>query len=241
MNRSQNRIPTSESDIIRLWKSTPPVTRFVFTAICVTSFGAHLGPRKMARHWHLDFYRVFSKMEVWRLGTSLVVHRLGWGFIALLYRFYKFSSELELRTFNGRSADYIYFYMITSSIHWAAAYVFDLPILTRSLVMSAMALWSLRNPSTYISLMGVDFKAKYLPGLDIAIQFLISGAIPLDLMAGFASAYIYNWLEVEYPRRHRGRRPLRTPPILQRLFPGESGGRGGWVWSTWGRGYRLGG
>ncbi|KAI8369557.1 Der1-like family-domain-containing protein [Radiomyces spectabilis] len=212
--------PSSGNEILEWYRSIPPVTRTLLTLSVTTSVSAAVGlvpPYQLMFLWP----NVSRKLQLWRLVTCFFYSGVDLGYAMNLFFLYRYSAQLETEVFMGRTADYVYFYLITSGLQLAAARLFDLYLLTDGLLMSMAYLWSQHNKETLVTAMfGFRFKGLYLPWVLLAYDFLARGGrgLPYASLAGIAAAHIYYYLTTIHPGRG-GRGYLTTPSFLQRLFP----------------------
>ncbi|KAG0031472.1 hypothetical protein BGZ81_001183 [Podila clonocystis] len=105
--------------------------------------------------------------------------------------------------------------------HVAASYI-GLPYLFQSLLLAVIYLWSMSNSDRIVSFMfGIQFKARYLPGVLMAYNYVVGGAmIPWAMIIGAASAHLYYFLDSQYPAMG-GPRLIPTPSLLYRILPAQ--------------------
>ncbi|KAF7720815.1 Derlin 1 [Apophysomyces ossiformis] len=254
--------PSARNEIVDWYTSIPPVTKAIFTlTILVTASPALqlVHPSYMILLWG----EIRSKLQLWRLITPFFLHGFGLGFAMNLYLIYRHSLQLETQVFMGRTADYVYFLLVTCALQLAAAKFLDLLVMSNGLIMAVIYLWAQYNSEAMMNFMfGITFKALYLPWALVAYDFLLSGAVPKPSLLGIATAHIYYYFTAIYPRQG-GVQYLKTPAFLHRLFPPvpiQGNHSGAHVWPTqqqrqqqtqpgrlnpfgghsWGRGHRLG-
>lgn len=179
-----------------------------------------------------------------------------------MFFLYRNSLQLETEVFRNQPADYVFFYLVTSSLQLAAASFINLYVLSDGLLLSAAYLWSQHYRDVPVSFMfGIRFKVKrlsikkgnviyqfslkayYLPWAMIASDFIMSGGeIPKASIVGLLSSHIYHYLTTIYPSQG-GRRYLQTPDFLRRIFPSPNQPRNNHTnvfgRHAWGRGRRL--
>ncbi|KAL1924885.1 uncharacterized protein VTP21DRAFT_4539 [Calcarisporiella thermophila] len=262
MNRNPPQ-SSIRSEINAWFQSMPPCTRWMFAALAIISVGSWL----WFWNWTKLDFDLLWELQLWRLITSLFFLPRGFDFIIFMYSFWRYSTQLEQEIFRGQIADYLYFYIFTLLVVMPAAYCYQYPILGRALVLSCISLWGIKYSEQPMRFYGMPFKAKYLAFLYIGWDLIINGRVPYDMIAGAAGAYLYNYLDTEYPLQHGGRRIIQTPQILKQMFPtrqqagGQRIGRGVQMqpsrWTSgrdddssrgrtnrgehnWGTGYRLG-
>ncbi|CDH57373.1 mgc82342 protein [Lichtheimia corymbifera JMRC:FSU:9682] len=253
--------PPQRNEIVDWYQSIPPITKAIFTISVAATVAPALGliePYYLVLSWN-----ALSKLQLWRLVTCFFVNRLGLAFAMNLFFMYRYSTQLETEVFGGRTADYIYYHLVTGVLQLAAARFLNLYVLSDGFLLSVAYLWSQHYREVPVTFMfGIQFKAKYLPWVLVAYDFLVSGAMPIPSLVGIGASHIYYYLTTTYPSQG-GRRYLSTPTFLQRMFPPSVQQRGfttgGGMWPgrqqqqqqtrqntnlfgghAWGRGQRLG-
>ncbi|KAI7857463.1 Der1-like family-domain-containing protein [Circinella umbellata] len=218
--------PRPRNELIEWYQSIPPITKAVFTLSIATTVAPALG---LVSPYHLILnWTAISKLQLWRLITSFFLNKLDLGFAMNLYFSYRQSVQLENEVFAGRTADYLYFLLLTSIMQLAAARYLDLLVLSDGLIMTLTYLWSQHYRDVPMSFMfGIRFKARYLPWVLVGYNYLTPGGNVVGSLVGIAAAHIYYYLTTTYPSQG-GRRYLSTPAFLQRLFPPTTA-RGGFT------------
>lgn len=255
--------PPARNELVDWYQSLPPITKSIFVLSIATTVAPALGlvsPYSLILNWP-----AVSKLQLWRLVTTFFLNKFGLAFAMNVYFLYRYSLQLETEVFAGRTADYIYFFLVTGAAELVAAKFLDLIVLSDSFLLSIAYLWSRHNSEVPVSFMfGIRFKAQYLPWVLVGYDYLTTGVLPIPSFVGIAAAHIYYYLTTTYPSQG-GRRYLATPAFLQRMFPPTvvRGGGGFQMWPgrayqqqqqqqqqsgptnifgghRWGRGYRLG-
>ncbi|KAI9032685.1 Der1-like family-domain-containing protein [Phycomyces nitens] len=147
--------------------------------------------------------------------------------------------------FETKRAEYAYYLLVTSVFQLTAASILGLTVMTNGLSMSIAYLWGQHYQSREVSFMlGLRFKALYLPWVILASDFLTSGKISMASLVGIGASRAYCYLKDEYPRQG-GRQLVAVPEFWVRFFNrGFSGGSsnprllGNSPWSS--SGFRLG-
>jgi len=219
--------PPARNELVEWYSSIPPVTRALITAGALVPLAPALGAAKMSSLL-LMWKPVFEKFQLWRLVTCFFVQPINLNLAFNLFFIYRSSLQLEREQFLGRTADYVYFLMVTSGIQLIAAYFLNHYALSSGLMLTISYLWSQRYRGTPVSFMfGFRFQAQYLPVVQIAYEFLMSsGSTPMVSIVGCAAGYIYDYFVTEYPRA-AGVRLLDTPNWLRSLFPPTTHNQGG--------------
>jgi len=147
------------------YRNLPKITRayltIAFAATVVTH--AELLDGKLI---HLDFDKVFGQLELWRLVTCFSFFgKFSLPFVLSLFFLVRYGKELEIKRFENRSADMLWFMVITGLIMVAVAYLLgDLPILSPSMLSAIVYLWSREYSETVISIYGMfNVQAFYFP------------------------------------------------------------------------------
>ncbi|KAI9479502.1 Der1-like family-domain-containing protein [Zychaea mexicana] len=223
----------ARNELLDWYQSIPPITKAIFTLSIVTTVAPALGlvsPFQLILNWN-----AITKLQLWRLISSFFLHKLDLGFAMNLYFAYRQSLQLENEVFAGRTADYLYFLLVTSIMQLAAARYLDLYVLSDGLMMTLTYLWSRHYRDVPMTFMfGIRFKAQYLPWVLVGYSYLTPGGSVVGSLVGIAAAHIYYYLTTTYPSQG-GRRYLSTPAFLQRLFP-QTTARGGF---TAGGGFQM--
>lgn len=64
--------------------------------------------------------------QIWRLVTPFFLNRLGLAYAMNLYFIYRYSSQLENEVFLGRTADYLYFHIVSCALQLVNVYLASL-------------------------------------------------------------------------------------------------------------------
>ncbi|KAI9253448.1 Derlin [Phascolomyces articulosus] len=151
--------PQARNELIEWYQSIPPITKAIFTLSIATTVAPALGlvnPYQLILNW-----TAISKLQLWRLITSFFLNKLDLGFAMNLYFSYRQSLQLENEVFVGRTADYLYFILVTSIMQLAAARYLELYVLSDGLIMSLTYLWSQHYGDVPMSFMfGIRFKVS---------------------------------------------------------------------------------
>lgn len=91
-------------------------------------------------------------------------------------------------------------------------------ILSHSLASMVLYVWARRNQHVRMSLFGLfTFNAPYFPWVMLGLSVLL-GSSPMRDLLGIGTGHVYFYFEDVLPRIMGGRRYLRAPALLKRLF-----------------------
>jgi len=131
----------------------------------------------------------------------------------------KYCKSLEEDAFRGRPADFLWMLLTGGALLTLLAPLAGVHFLGSSLTFMMVYVWGRRHPHVQLSFLGVfNFAAPYLPWVLLAFSVMLGSSPAVDLL-GVAAGHVYYFLEDVYPRMSGGRRLLRTPGLLQALFP----------------------
>ncbi|KAI8148717.1 Derlin [Fennellomyces sp. T-0311] len=151
--------PPARNELLEWYQSIPPITKAIFTLSIATTVAPALGlvsPYNLILNWTAVY-----KLQLWRLITSFFLHKLDLGFAMNVYFAYRQSLQLENEVFGGRTADYLYFLLVTSAMQLAAAHYMGLLVLSDGLLMSLTYLWSQHYRDVPMTFMfGIRFKVS---------------------------------------------------------------------------------
>lgn len=94
------------------------------------------------------------------------------------------------------------------------------PVLSFSLFMMVIYVWSKRSPGQQVSFYMFRVPAAYLPWVMVLFAFVMGDDITKDLL-GIAAGHLYYFLQEELPGADtplKGWHLLRTPDVLYTLF-----------------------
>ncbi|KAF9431400.1 Derlin 1 [Entomortierella beljakovae] len=211
----------AENEILAAYKSVPLITRSLLTATILLSVGVTMRfiPYQLL---YLDWSLVIYKFHLHRLLTPFFVTGLSFNMLFDLYFLFTYGSQLESTTFAGKTADFAWFILFTSLTSCGFAHYFGIMYLFQAMILSVISLWSQENSTRIVSFMfGIQFKAIYFPWVLVAYTFVLSGAqVPVSMLIGITSSYIFRFLYTDYPARG-GPRLIPTPSLLYRLLPAQ--------------------
>merc|ERR1712188_54764 len=201
------------------FKKIPPVTRVLFCSTIFLSLAVRFNFLP-ARALDLSWEPLVYQFQIWRLITNFFIHALNMQFLINLMFLYKYSGFLEETTFDGRTADYVWFMMFGCSLLACVGLWLRWGYLGLSMIIMILYYWSRKNPNLEMSFwFGITFKAIYFPWILCMFNVLMGGT-PIMQLLGIAIGHVYFFLEDVYPRTS-GIRILRTPQFLYNLIPAE--------------------
>lgn len=215
--RQPNR--PQESEFIRWWRLQPLITKYLVFGSLVLTIVAALG---ILSPYTLVIYPsyILQKFQIWRLVTGFFYHgKLGLPFLINMYFLWTHSKELETIEFAGRTADYLFFIILSLALSLVAAVLLGWGLIGGCVIFAIIYYWSRKNPERPMSFMfGIRFKGFYLPWVLIAFRFLI-GSLPLQELFGVVIGHIYYFLQDVYPTAKGEALPtLKTPAFMLNLF-----------------------
>mmetsp|Transcript_41068 Transcript_41068/g.104070 ORF Transcript_41068/g.104070 Transcript_41068/m.104070 type:complete len:256 (-) Transcript_41068:70-837(-) len=216
------RVATRTDGPSAWFEALPPVTKLYMCLL----FGATLGftmqlvsPAFMALLWD----RVIHKFEVWRLVTNfLFLGPFGLHFFFMLLFLHNYGCALEVGTFVGRSADYVWVYVFAAAIllsysflgymRWVPALVG--PFNAEPIIYTLLFVWSRNFAEQSVSIYGLfKLQAFYMPFAMLALS-MVMGASPLPAITGILIGHLYHFASSIVPRAG-GTNYLSTPQWLK--------------------------
>ena len=198
----------------------PPVTRVYLTGSVLVTVGCTL---ELISPFTLYFNvnLIFLKMQVWRLFTNfLFFGSVSLDFLFHMFFLVRYCRLLEEGSFRGRTADFVLMLLFGGSCMCCVAPFINIPpFLGSSLAFMMVYVWGRRNEYVRMSFLGLfQFRAPFLAWVLLGFSVLLGNSPTIDLM-GIVVGHTYFFLEDVYPNTPmgRGRKPLRTPYLLQRL------------------------
>ncbi|KAJ2996050.1 Derlin 1 [Globomyces sp. JEL0801] len=172
--------PNVFRDLKELVDRVPIITRYLVISTLAFSVGATLSlidVRKLV----LDFYPMYTKLEIWRFFTPHLLSG-GQGLLFHLMFLYQQSLELESSHFGGRKADYCFNILIIMALLNVVGVYITLPVLTSAFGMALTYLYANVKGDQIVSFMfGFQFKAMYLPWVLLLMPVGVhgmGGAVP---------------------------------------------------------------
>ena len=117
---------------------------------------------------------------------------------------------------NGNVADYCWMLLLGMCTLLGLGSLVGMPILSLSLFMMVVYVWSKRHPGEQVTFYMFRMEAQYLPWCMIIFSFVVGNDIVPDLM-GIAAGHLYYFLQEELPGAEtvfKGWHALRTPSVL---------------------------
>ena len=146
---------------------------------------------------YLDFDLVLGKLELWRLLTNLCFFgTFSMPFVFSMFFLVRYGKELEVKRFEGRSADFLWCLAIAALLMTAIAFVLgNQPFLASSMLSVIVYLWSREYAEQVLSIFGLfNVQGFYFPWVLCAIRVLMGGSAVPDLIGIFAG-HVYYFLE----------------------------------------------
>ncbi|GFH19718.1 derlin, partial [Haematococcus lacustris] len=198
------------------YQSVPPITRYMATAMLVTTVAVNLGvipPMWLALMWP----NILKKFEVWRLVTHfLVLGKLSLNFVVHMLWVLQYSAPLEQQTYQFEPADYVWMLIIVGGLCTAVAAPLEYLFNGIPLIMAIIYVWSKNFPESQV-------QSFYLPFAFAAISLLL-GQSPVPAIIGIVAGHIYYFLKDVYPLQS-GRDLIKTPSFLKQWLA-DAGLRG---------------
>eukprot|EP00180_Rhodochaete_pulchella_P003904 Plantae.Rhodophyta-Rhodochaete_pulchella.ctg713.p1 GENE.Plantae.Rhodophyta-Rhodochaete_pulchella.ctg713~~Plantae.Rhodophyta-Rhodochaete_pulchella.ctg713.p1 ORF type:complete len:286 (-),score=42.18 Plantae.Rhodophyta-Rhodochaete_pulchella.ctg713:678-1454(-) len=202
------------------FKSMPPVTRTYVTIAVLTTTACALDMVERLK-LHMDWQSVIYRYQFWRIFTNFFFfgETLHIQFVFKMFFLYRYSKLLEINSFRGRTADYLFMLMFGGFLCLILAiYLTSVPYFSESLTMMIVYVWGRKNAQLVMNFLGLfNFRAPYLAWVFLLFNVIFHGNYKTDLV-GIVMGHIYYYLSDVYPSMPGGSRPLRTPRVLLRIF-----------------------
>lgn len=160
---------------------------------------------------------IFSQFQIWRLFTNLIyVGEPGIFTFFSILMLYRCSKRLEEHTFRNKTADYLFFLLLGSTIMSICGALAGFPSLSRSFFTMVLYLWSRYNRNVVLVIFGfVPMKAPYITWFFIVFDIMIGESVALDIL-GILVAHSFYFLYEVYPKLplSKGIHLLKTPNFL---------------------------
>ena len=151
------------------YRNLKPITRGYMTACFATTVlvQMELLPLQLL---YLDISLVVGKLELWRLLTNFCFFgTFSLPFVFSMFFLIRYGRELESKRFEGRSADMLWFMVLSGIIMMAVTWLGGgmlgpVPFLSNSMLSSIVYLWSREYSEQVISIFGLfNVQAFYFP------------------------------------------------------------------------------
>ena len=151
------------------YRNLPPITRGYMTACFAATVFAQmeLVPPTLI---YLDMDLVLSKLELWRLLTNFCFFgTFSMPFVFSMFFLIRYGRELEAKRFEARSADMLWFLLLTGVLMVTVSYLLagflgPMPFLSQSMLSVIVYLWSREYSEQVISIFGLfNIQAFYFP------------------------------------------------------------------------------
>ncbi|KAL0090318.1 Der1-like family-domain-containing protein [Phycomyces blakesleeanus] len=210
-------MPIIPQSVQQWYNKVPLITKAIITISAAVIVAPALGIVDSST-FVLNWNAIFKKGQVWRLITTFFSNRLSFGSLMGTYYLYCHSIELETDAFQAKKAEYAYYLFVTSIFQLAAASILGLSVMTNGFSMSIAYLWGRHYQGREVSFMlGLRFKALYLPWVILASDFITSGRLSMASLIGIGASRAYCYLKDEYPRQG-GRQLVAVPEFWVRFF-----------------------
>lgn len=213
-------------DLQQWFRDIPIVTKvlcgFAFFFAFTTSFKI-ISPGSLV--FISDLVR--NKFEIWRMFTPfLFCGGFSFQFAMHLMILYENCKRYEANPYNtgagGNSADFIYMIVLSAPVFLTIAHFYNFYILSQSLLYMIIYVWSRREPDAQLNIMGVRFKAIYLPWIYELINMVMAQDIVMPLI-GIAVGHVYYYFVVVMPIAY-GRDWVKTPQFCIDILHWYTGG-----------------
>jgi Derlin-2/3 len=195
------------------WKEMPPVTRSYVSLSVITTAAVALEvitPLKLYLNWNL----VFQQGHVWRPITNFFYFgNLNLDFLFHMFFLYRYCKMLEINSFRGRTADFLFMLVFGSALLLAISPLTSILFLGPSLTFMMVYVWARRNSLQVMNFLGVlSFRAPYLPWVLLLFSFVLGSSPAMDML-GVLAGHVYYFLADVYPQMS-GVHLLATPRVL---------------------------
>jgi Derlin-2/3 len=200
------------------WIHTPPVTRaYVTLSSTVTILCALdvLSPMKLYYSWE-----GVKRLQLWRIFTNFFYFGpFGMDFLFHMFFLYRYCKLLELNTFRGRSADFVFMLLIGGILLIMLSFFTPtIKFLGPSLMFMMVYVWARRNEHQLLNFLGLfNFRAPYLPWIFLGFSCML-GTSPVTDILGVVAGHCYYYFEDVYPQLYGGSRVWKTPALLYWVF-----------------------
>mmetsp|Transcript_5467 Transcript_5467/g.16303 ORF Transcript_5467/g.16303 Transcript_5467/m.16303 type:complete len:248 (+) Transcript_5467:356-1099(+) len=193
----------------------PPVTRsYVSLSVFTTGLCAldMVNPIRLYLNWE----HVIGDGQFWRIVTNFFYFGpFGLDFLLHMFFLYRYCKLLEINSFRGRTADFLFMLIFGSILLLAMSPLArGLPFFGPSLTFMMVYVWGRRNERLPMNFLGLfNFRAPYLPWV-LLLFSIILGSSALGDFLGVCAGHIYYYLHDVFPIVSGGKRILWTPRLL---------------------------
>ncbi|TBU00198.1 Der1-like protein [Hamiltosporidium magnivora] len=205
---------TETNIVLAAFNKTPPITKaisiilvtlslLIYTKI-ISPFHVVLNPRL---YTHLHFWQVITPFYYFGTITfDSVLHMI------FLYRYSRMLEDSFIQT-----SDYFYLLLTVKILLLVSALLFKIHTLGPALSATITYIWTRRNPTTQVQLLGcVIFPAFYLPFIVPIFTFLTDRKINMEDLLGIFVGHFYYFFKFVFPKF--GFNVLKTPFFIQKIF-----------------------
>eukprot|EP00188_Purpureofilum_apyrenoidigerum_P006255 Plantae.Rhodophyta-Purpureofilum_apyrenoidigerum.ctg9391.p1 GENE.Plantae.Rhodophyta-Purpureofilum_apyrenoidigerum.ctg9391~~Plantae.Rhodophyta-Purpureofilum_apyrenoidigerum.ctg9391.p1 ORF type:complete len:248 (+),score=35.45 Plantae.Rhodophyta-Purpureofilum_apyrenoidigerum.ctg9391:319-1062(+) len=193
----------------------PPVTRS-YVSLSVVTTGVCALDMVDTLKIHLDWDSIIRRRHIWRIMSNFFYFGpFGLDFLLHMFFLYRYCKLLEINSFRGRTADFL-FMLIFGSILLLAMSPFarSITVFGPSLAFMMVYVWGRRNERLPMNFLGLfNFRAPYLPWV-LLLFSIILGTSALENFLGMCAGHIYYYLHDIFPIISGGKRILWTPRLL---------------------------
>nr|AHL28474.1 chloroplast Der1 [Chromera velia] len=199
-------------------KKMPPITKgylLLSTALClaVYSMNDNVWPQSLKLNWQ----RVFRWGELWRVVTPFFyLGSMGFSYYLNVAFVNQYMGSLEKIQYKSPE-EFAVMVLFAAVFLLGASPAMGVPneMLGHNLATFMLYVWSRTYEGLEVNLFNyMSVRAEYLPWLFLAQSWLLEGQNPAFELMGIAAGWVYHWL--------KGRRILRAPRFLRRLFEKEA-------------------
>eukprot|EP01084_Bolivina_argentea_P123508 218870_1 len=208
-------------DITKFYYDIPIITRTYLTIGLLTTLACYLDfitPYQL----YFDVHLIFNKWELWRFITPFVFFgtQLDLNLFLQMFFFLSYTARLENETFAGKTADYVWMIILTTSFLLIVAVIMNIQFLTTQFGFMLIYIWSKKNPWTQLQIFGlINFSAPWLPWVYLCFYW-VSGAEIKSQFVGICAGHCYYFMKWVFPEiTHPNKVQLiQTPKWIQLLF-----------------------
>lgn len=225
-------------DAMSWYSEMPVVSRTYMTVAIMASLAVFLDfMSPLSLYYNLDL--VLYKGQYWRLVSSFIFFgNLSVDFVFHLFFIMRYCRLLEEGHFRGRTADFIWMFVLGAAVMLALAV--SVPMFSKirflghSLSFMLVYVWGRdpENEDMRMNFLGLfPFNAPYLPWVLLLFSVVIGNPVETDLL-GIVVGHLYYFLDSVWPRLAHARgwtywsKVLVTPSLLTYLCSPRQRGQG---------------